>query len=149
MQRPPGVEVGLVSDLALVVLCTTTDHVPDYWDTLSPLEGSPRHRLIAFNPGSSPGELKGFAVISLSHVPLETIPIAVGAHSLVVALAGKGSGSGSWRLLASDITNVVIDEHDPTRLLLRARTRILGNRMVGMRIEQEWDVSEPVAAGGE
>jgi hypothetical protein len=135
--------------LALAVLCTTTDHVPDHWDARTPIEGSQRHALVTFNPGSSPGEFKKFALISLTHDPVESIPIAAGTHSLVVALAGKGSGSRSWRLLASDTAHVEIDEHHPTRLQLSAQTRILGNRMVGMRIEQEWEVTKPVATGGE
>jgi hypothetical protein len=49
-------DVSQFTDMALAVLCTTQDHVPDHWRSKSALGrdfvGTPRHKLLAFLPGA-------------------------------------------------------------------------------------------------
>jgi hypothetical protein len=45
-----------VEDLAVFVLCTSADHVPDHWRSASPLGqdgATPRHQLLAFHEGAA------------------------------------------------------------------------------------------------
>lgn len=147
MTRPPGVEVGRVIDLAVVILCTTSHHVPDHWDVRSPIEEGPRHRMIQLSAGSAPGKIKRFEVITLDLEEIAAAPIAEGRHAVVVALAGQQAGTRGWRLLASERLPVDIVAGQTTRLVVEARSRIRGSRMTGFELEQEWKVSPAAVAG--
>jgi hypothetical protein len=145
---PGGMEVGRAADLALAILCTTADHVPDHWDTITPIQGAPRHRVVLFRPGSRPGRVKGFEVLFLNRDPVEPAALPAGSHDLIVGLAGQVPGSDFWRLLAADAAHVQVDGIHPTRLALRADSRMRGNRMTGFSVEQQWDITvEPAAEG--
>ncbi len=64
---PPAVaqDLGLgdeaqVTNLAILLACRTSDHVPDHWRSKSPVGrdflSMPRHRLLAFVAGAEPGK---------------------------------------------------------------------------------------------
>jgi hypothetical protein len=138
--RPEGAEIGTVSDLALAILCTSGDHAPDHWDSHTPLKDAPRHEVLLFRPGASPGKEKGFDVLLLSREPAGPISLKTGGHALLVGLAGKQTGSGVWRLLAADTIRVDVPQDGTVRLLLEAHTKVTGSRMLGFNLDQAWKV---------
>jgi hypothetical protein len=140
MRRRGGMEVGLMSDMALVVLCISADHVPDHWDTRSPLQGAPRHELLLFRPGSATEKIKGHEVLYLAHQPSYEIPLPEGTHNIVVGAAGKQAGSGTWRLLQSDGARLTIDEGRSTRVAVEARSAIKGSTMTGFDVDSAWKI---------
>jgi hypothetical protein len=151
LERRGGEEVGEMSDMALAVLCTTADHVPDHWDTRSPLQGAPRHELLQMVPGSATEKVKGHEILYLDRKEAYDLDLAAGNHNIVVAAAGKQAGSGTWRLLESDGARVTVLPGRQTRIVLRAHSRIKGSFMLGFGVDSEWkivsvDVPEPAAA---
>ncbi len=148
-RRQPGIEVAEVSDLALAVLCTTSYHVPDHWDTRSPLADAPRHEMLLFRPGSGEAKMRGFPILYLKHDPIYRLPLPEGEHAIVVGVAGKGSGSGAWKLLASDRASVSIAAGRVTRLALTARSRVRGSAMTGLVPDTEWKVAPAQAPAAE
>ncbi len=146
VRRRGGMEVGEVIDLALAVLCTTADHVPDHWDTRTPLgSDAPRHELLFFQPGSAEATLKGFKVLYLKHEAAYRVSVPEGRHDIVVAVAGQQRGSRAWRLLAADAAQVSIRPDRTTRLTVAAHSGIRGSAMIGYGLDVEWKVA---AAGG-
>jgi hypothetical protein len=144
--RPEKSEIGAVSDLAIAILCTTGDHVPDHWDTLTPLAEAPRHELVLFRPGSHRYTDKGFELLALDRLPVGPVPLAAGHHALLIGLAGKQTGTGDWRLIAMATIKVDIADGRTTRLLLDARSTLSGMRMTGYRVEEIWTVRDAAAA---
>jgi hypothetical protein len=143
--RPVDGEVGFVSDLSIAVFCTSSIHVPDHWDSKTPLKGAPRHELLLFRPGSRPVRDHGFDLVALDRAPLDPITLEAGRHALVVGLAGK-HGSGDWQLIASDPESIEVPADGAVRLLLDASTKIRGNKMVGFQVEQVFTLSvDPMA----
>jgi hypothetical protein len=140
--RPGDAEIGAVSELAVAILCSTTDHVPDHWEMKTPLSGAPRHEMLLFRPGSEPRREKGFDVIALLRDPIPAFAVPAGRHSIIVGLAGKQTGSGSWRLLASDVLKTEIQPGRTTNLVLEARTGLTGSRMLGFRYDQVWKLRQ-------
>ncbi|HYV18248.1 MAG TPA: hypothetical protein VFC25_04375 [Verrucomicrobiae bacterium] len=138
--RPDDSEVGTVSDLALAILCTSGDHVPDHWDRRTPIEGAPRHELLLFRAGSTRRKEHGFEVIALDRTPVEGVPLPPGSHALVIMLAGKQSGSGTWRPMAADPIRVEAEPGREIALVLDAKTDIGGSRMTGFGLTQVWKV---------
>jgi hypothetical protein len=61
-------DVSQFTDMALAVLCTTQDHVPDHWRSKSALGrdfvGTPRHKLLAFLPGAERKEAGKLAQVA-------------------------------------------------------------------------------------
>ena len=143
--RPEKSEIGTVSDLAIAILCTTGDHVPDHWDTLTPLAGAPRHELVLFRPGSHRYTDRGFELLALDRLPLGPVPLAAGHHALLVGLAGKQTGTGDWRLIAMATLKVDITDGNTTHLLLDARSTLSGMRMTGYHVEEIWTVRDAAA----
>ena len=143
--RPEKSEIGTVSDLAIAILCTTGDHVPDHWDTLTPLAGAPRHELVLFRPGSHRYTDKGFELLALDRLPVGPVPLAAGHHALLVGLAGKQTGTGDWRLFAMATVKVDIADGKTTKLLLDARSTLSGMRMTGYHVEEIWTVRDAAA----
>jgi hypothetical protein len=139
-RRPPGLEVGLVSDLAFAVLCTTGHHVPDHWDVRSRIEGAPRHALLLFEAGSASGKQKGFEILYLDYPPAYTASIPEGRHALQFAVAGKHVGSGAWRLLAADGATVVIESGVVSRVAIEVGSNLKGSYMAGFDLEIRWAV---------
>jgi len=133
--RPDDGEIGLVTDLALVLACTTSTHVPDHWDTRTPLEGAPRHEILLFHPGSHHRDQHGFDLLVLDRDEPAPIRLAAGRHALIAGLAGR-HGSGAWRLIASDGEAIDVAAGATVRLRLDARAALRGSRMTGYRIEQ-------------
>ena len=151
LERRGGEEVGEMSDMALAVLCTTADHVPDHWDTRSPLQGAPRHELLQLVPGSATEKVKGHEILYLDRKDAYDLEIGAGNHTIVVGAAGKQAGSGTWRLLESDGARVTVLPGRQTRIVLSAHSRIKGSFMLGFSVESEWrivsvDVPEAAAA---
>jgi len=141
VKRPPGMEVGRVSDLALAVLCRTPDHVPDHWDIRSPIEQAPRHGVLLFQPGSRPDKVKKFEILRLDLTTTPPIELAAGRHSLIVALAGRSAGSGAWQLLASDPVTIDLPPAATLHLPLAASSTLHGSRMAGYAVEHEWKIA--------
>lgn len=140
LERQGGEEVGEMSDMALAVLCTTADHVPDHWDTRSPLQGAPRHELLQLVPGSATEKVKGHEILYLDRKDAYDLEIGAGNHNIVVAAAGKQAGSGTWRLLESDGARVIVLPGRQTRLVLKAHSRIKGSFMTGFSVDSEWRI---------
>ncbi len=138
--RRGGVEVGEMTDMALAVLCATADHVPDHWDTRSPLQGAPRHEMLLFRPGSANAKVKGHEILYLDHQAAYELQVPEGTHSILVAAAGKLAGSGTWRLLESDGARVTVLPGRTTRMVLEARSRIRGSVMLGFDVDSDWRV---------
>jgi len=138
--RPDDGEVGLVNDLALVLACTTSTHVPDHWDTRTPLTDAPRHEMLLFHPGSHHRNQHGFDLLVLDRDPPAPIRLAAGRHTLMAGLAGR-HGSGAWRLIASDTETVDVAVGETVRLRLDARSALRGSRMTGYRVEQVFTLS--------
>jgi len=136
----PGMEVGLMTDMALAVLCTSADHVPDHWDSLSQIEGAPRHERLAFWPGSATTKVKGHEVLYLRHQPSYDIAVPEGDHNIVVVAAGRQAGPGTWRLLESDGARVTILPGTTTRVTIEAKSRIGGSAMTGFSVDSEWKI---------
>jgi len=143
--RPDDGEIGLVNDLALVLACTTSTHVPDHWDTRTPLEGAPRHEILLFHPGSHHRDQHGFDLLVLDRDEPAPIRLAAGRHALIAGLAGR-HGSGAWRLIASDGETVDVAVGATLRLRLDARSALKGSRMTGYRIEQVFTLAPEPAA---
>jgi len=141
MSRRGGEEVGLMTDMALAVLCITSDHVPDHWDTRSPLQGAPRHELLLFRPQSATEKVKGHEVLYLDHLPSYDVALPEGTHNIVIAAAGKQAGSGTWRVLESDGAKVNIVPGRTTRVALRARSQVKGSYMIGFTVDSEWKIA--------
>jgi hypothetical protein len=140
MSRRGGMEVGLMTDMALVVLCISADHVPDHWDTRSPIQGAPRHELLLFRPGSATEKMKGHEVLYLDHEASYEVPVPEGDHNIVVGAAGKQAGSGTWRLLESDGARVAIVPGRTTRVALEAKSGIKGSAMTGFNVDGQWKI---------
>jgi hypothetical protein len=138
--RPEDSEVGTVSDLALAILCTSGDHVPDHWDRRTPIEGAPRHELLFFRAGSTRRKEHGFEVLALDRTPVEGVPLPPGSHALLILLAGRQSGSGTWRPLAADPLRVEAEPGKEIALVIDARTDLGGSRMTGFGLTQVWKV---------
>ncbi len=147
-QRPGGMEVGEVSDLAVAILCTTPDHVPDHWETRTRLADAPRHELLLFQSGSAETKLKGFKVLYLTIAPEIDVDLAAGAHDLMVAAAGQQIGSRAWRLLATAKARVVVDSGETTRLVLTIGSRLRGSSMRGYGVTVDWRLDPSGAAMG-
>ena len=141
VKRPPGMEVGRVSDLALAVLCRSPAHVPDHWDIRSPIEEAPRHRVLFFQPASRPDKVKKFEILRLNLAKTPPIELSEGRHSLIIALAGRSAGSGAWHLLASDPITVDVRPAATMHLPLAASSTLRGNRMAGFAVEHQWKVA--------
>ncbi len=137
---PRDVEVGLVDNLALAVICTTAFHVPDHWDTRSPLDGAPRHALLLFEPGSAATKKKGFEILYLDYAEEYRVDVPAGDHALQFIVAGRNIGSGSWRLLAAEGAEVAIAEGRITPIRLEAKSRLRGNYRTGFGLDIEWSV---------
>ncbi|MCZ6696050.1 MAG: hypothetical protein O7A63_05840 [Acidobacteria bacterium] len=135
-----GVEVGLVDDLALAVICTTAFHVPDHWDTRSPLDGAPRHAVLLFEAGVATANKKGFEILYLDYAEEYRIDVPEGNHALQFIVAGHHLGSGAWRLLAADGADVSIAEGRVTPITLEARSRLHGNYRTGFGLDVAWSV---------
>ncbi len=149
VKRPPGVEVGRVTDLALAVLCRTSDHVPDHWDLLSPIEGAPRHGVLLFLPGSTPAKLKKFDIIRLNLQEIPPIVLAEGRHALIVALTGRSTGTGAWQFLTSDSIDLEVKADSTARLSLEGWSTLRGNRMTGFSVEHDWKIAPAAGKPGE
>jgi hypothetical protein len=145
--RMPGEEVGLMSDMAFAVLCLTADHVPDNWDARTPLIGTARHELLLFRPGSGVEKKHGFELLYLEHDERYDVTLAEGGHRIVVAAAGRETGPGTWRVLASDEARVDVVAGRTTLLTVRAGSRLRGSAMTGYAVDSQWKVVEARADG--
>jgi hypothetical protein len=148
-ERMPGEEVGLMSDMALAVLCRTADHVPDNWDARTPLIGATRHELLLFRPGSGVEKKRGFELLYLEHADRYDVTLAEGSHRIVVAAAGRETGPGTWRILASDEARVDVVAGRTTLLTVRAGSRLRGSAMTGYAVDSQWKVVEARGDGAE
>jgi hypothetical protein len=141
MPRQGGQEVGEMTDMALAILCTSTDHVPDHWEDRSLVRNAPRHELLLFQTGSAMDKVRGVEVLYLEHRDAYRVPLAEGNHNIQVAAVGKQAGSGTWRLLETDGARVAVLAGRTTRLTLRVRSRVRGSFMTGLTVESEWEIA--------
>lgn len=142
-RRPGGMEVGEVSDLAVAILCTTPDHVPDHWEARTRLADAPRHELLFFQSGSAETRLKGFKVLYLAVAPELQIDLPEGFHDVMVAAAGQQVGSRAWRLLATTKARVQVENGTTTRLVLRTGSHLRGSSMRGYGLTLDWRLDSP------
>jgi len=140
MRRPGGLEVAEYRDMALAILCTTTDHVPDHWDTRSPVAGPPRHEMILFAPGSGTTRDRGFEILYLDRKDLYNAEVAAGRHDIKIAAAGRQSGSGTWRFVAIDGARLTVFPGLTTRVRVKAHSRVRGSSMKGYEMDTAWKV---------
>ncbi len=140
-RRPPGLEVGLVDDLAFAVMCTTGHHVPDHWEARTPIEGAPRHGLLLFEPGAAAATKKGFEILYLDHPGIYRLEVPEGRHALQFAVAGRGAGSGAWRLLVADGAPVSIEAGAVTRVTIESGSRLRGSYRTGFGLDVRWKVA--------
>jgi len=129
-----------MTDMALTILCTTADHVPDHWDTRSPIQGAPRHELLLFRSGSATDKVKGHEILYLDHQAAYEVQVPEGTHNIVVAAAGRQAGPGTWRLLESDGARLTVLPGRTTRVVLKASSRIRGSAMTGFSVDSEWKI---------
>ena len=149
MKRPPGMEVGLVTDLALAVLCTSTHHVPDHWALRTPIEDAPRHALLLFEEGSVRESKKGFEFLRLVTGMTHILTLPAGRHRISVLTAGKGVGSGTWRVMVADDRMVTVEPGGTATLKIHAQGKIAGSHMTGFRVENEWNILAEESAPGD
>src|SRR5262245_11650240 len=81
LQRPE------VEYLAVFLMCTRADHVPDHWQDLTELKDFVRHEKLLFRSGSHPGKSKGFEVMTLELPESMSVEIPEGDHRLVAGVA--------------------------------------------------------------
>lgn len=121
----------MITDLAVVLLCRTADHVPDHWRSQTPLGRdfvtTPRHRMLHFHSGAEttpvskarerlsklakvPGEWSSMPKLAILELP---VPAELGAelergieHDLSVGIAAEIGGR--FFLLASDDRDAVV-----------------------------------------
>jgi hypothetical protein len=141
MERRGGIEVGLMTDMALAILCITSDHVPDHWDTRTRLTGAPRHELLGFWPASATTKVKGHEILYLAHRPSYEIRLPEGPHNIVVAAAGLQTGPGTWRILESDGARVTLLPGRTTRVAVEAKSEIKGSAMIGFTVDSVWKIA--------
>jgi hypothetical protein len=148
LERRGGQEVAAATDMAFALLCLTAEHVPDHWDARTPLATAPRHEMLLFRPGSARARMRGFDILYLDRADSYSAAAASGRHRLLMAAAVRQSGSGAWRILASDEAAVTVTAGGTTRVTLRASSRLRGSFMKGFDLESEWKVTavEPPGA---
>lgn len=140
MRRPGGLEVAEYRDMALAILCTTTDHVPDHWDIRSPVAGPPRHEMILFAPGSGTARDRGFEILYLDRKDLYNAEVPAGRHDIQIAAAGQQSGSGTWRFVAIDGARLMILPGLTTRVRVKAHSRVRGSSLKGYEMDTAWKI---------
>lgn len=141
MPREGGTEVSEMTDLALAILCTSADHVPDHWEERSPVRNAPRHELLLFRPASAVDRVKGAEILYLDHQPTYQVSLPEGNHNIQIAAVGKQAGSGTWRLLSTDGARIAVLGGRTTRLTVRARSKVRGSFMTGLAVESEWKIA--------
>jgi hypothetical protein len=141
MKRPGGLEVAEYTDMGFAILCTTTDHVPDHWDTRSPIAGPPRHELFLFAPGSGTLRDRGFEILYLDRQDRYTTEVPAGQHDVRVAAVGRQTGSRTWRVVAIDGARLMVLPGLTTRVRVKAHSRIGGGAMKGYTFESVWKVT--------
>jgi hypothetical protein len=113
------------ADVALFLLCSTADHVPDQWRLRSPLgrdfESVPRHKMLEFIGGASgEAEEAGGRRVKLKLPSELEIPLEAGVeHDLMLGLALQIGGR--YRVAVSDTWPGVLIGDD--RLDLSARVK--------------------------
>ena len=157
----------VLTQLAIVLICRTADHVPDHWRGKTPLGrdfvAAPRHKLLAFVPGGEKvdvGKMRN-ALSKLGLVPGERdaapdlkllvlevpetieVPLEAGvAHDLTLGIAFEIGGRyylGNWE----DKNAVILDETGD--LILAAVLRSKGKSAEDMRIQFLEPVETPQA----
>ncbi len=119
---PPRTPAGNPVSLALFVLCTDPTHVPDAWQTRTPLPEFPRHEKLWFVEGAQPAYPK--RKNSPLYAPLPgpvTLDLEAGRHLLLVGAAGR-EGTDPWVLLASDAGSFEIRQDQCLKVEVVMRT---------------------------
>jgi hypothetical protein len=135
MQRLGMEEKREVEDLALFVVCTTPDHVPDHWQDRTPLKEFTRHEVLLFRPGSHPASDKRFEELALDIPASLEVEAAAGSHRIAVGVAARFGGD--WHPLASDNrpgVPVVAGKTTPIRMKIKGH--LSGSGTTGFKEEQ-------------
>jgi hypothetical protein len=119
--NPSAPESLKVTDLALFVVCRTQDHVPDHWRNQSALGrdfvSMPRHKLLHFVPGVTPGDGSSgknsrSAVLTLELPPRLEIEIEPGVlHDLSLGIAMQIDGR-YYRMHSDDWEELELGSED-------------------------------------
>jgi hypothetical protein len=128
-------EKAEVEELALFVVCTTPEHVPDHWQDRTQIKEFTRHRMLLFRPGGRPAKQKRFELLSLD-IP-ESLPVEApaGVHRVAVGVAAKVGPD--WRAVASDQRDgVPVASGEATRIAVKLKGRWVGSGMRGFKEDQ-------------
>ncbi len=125
---------GRPHEIGFFALCVDQFHVPDMWQTRTPLrEGFPRHHLIWHQlEAEANHKVRGVEAIRLALPERAEQSIDAGAHPLLLGLAVR-SGGGAWRLLCRSTLGVQVppERTCEVRVTLAARRPPAGARLAG------------------
>lgn len=109
--------------LSFFVICFDPLHVPDLWDTKTPLVGFfSRHHLLWFLDTTHPWrESPKHSTIYLDLPESARVEAEAGRHALALGVAGR-AGDTPWRPLSSVERNVEVKAGETVRIFLRVRT---------------------------
>jgi hypothetical protein len=128
-------EKAEVEDLALFVVCTTPDHVPDHWQDRTPVKEFTRHEMLLFHSGSHPDKSKKFEMLSLDLPASLDVEIPEGIHRLAVGVAAKIGAD--WRAVTSDQRqDVPVQAGKTTGMLVKVKGRLTGSMRSGFKEDQ-------------
>ena len=110
--------------LAFFALCLDPTHVPDHWQTLTPLAGGfPRHHLIWVQDAIVPfKETSRGGLVYLDLPQSHGLSIAAGRHPLLLGVAGR-AGSKAWVNMSSVEVLAQAWSGQDTRIRIAVRTR--------------------------
>ncbi|HET6373698.1 MAG TPA: hypothetical protein VFG76_10345 [Candidatus Polarisedimenticolia bacterium] len=110
--------------LSFFLLCINPLHVPDHWNSQTPLsEGFPRHHLIWHHEGTATynkGRHGGQVYLDLPEK--HRVELSEGNHTLVAGVAAR-AGDGPWKHLASAESSAEVLAGRDTTLVLKIKTR--------------------------
>lgn len=126
-----------VAEIGWFAACVEPTHVPDYWQTKTPLaDAIPRHRLLWFQeaaaaPSGRPGRRP--AVPHELPAPA-SFTLEPGTHRILVGIVARDPEK-KWQLVAGDDRSVEIEAGATTRLVARVLvTRQPGKLPISLKI---------------
>lgn len=132
---------GKDTTAAFYVYCVDPTHVPDQWQSRTPLaSGFPRHRLLWFHEATVPSKKRrGREFRALELPPSVGIEVPEGIHSLELGVAAR-SGLSPWISLASTTATLKITRTAGSRVVLKVRTNHAGREEGGEESPYSCDI---------
>ena len=120
---PAKDEDGRKISILFFVACRAPTHVPDLWQTKTPLvEGFQRHRLVGVVDSNASTQEKKRSLVYLDLPQRVEMEIPPGPHHLLVGVAGR-FGEDDWFPLASDETTIDMRPGEPAFMEITLSTR--------------------------